>query len=39
VRVTTACSRLLRLPNVWVRHVESEPDLVLATAALARISA
>jgi len=36
VRVTTAFSRLLRLPGVWVRHVAFEPDRVVVTVALRR---
>jgi transposase len=36
VRVTTAFSRLLRLPGVWVRHVAFEPDRVVITVALRR---
>lgn len=36
MRVTTAFSRLLRLPGVWVRHVDFEPDRVVVTVALRR---
>jgi len=36
VRVTTALSRLLALPAVWVRHVAFEPDRVVVTVALRR---
>jgi transposase len=34
VRVTSAFSRLLDLPGVWVRSVSFEPDRVLVTVAL-----
>jgi transposase len=36
VRVTTAFSRLLRLPGVWVRKVRFEPDRVIVEVALRR---
>jgi len=36
VRVTTAFSRLLRLPGVWVRKVRFEPDRVVVEVALCR---
>jgi transposase len=36
VRVTTAFSRLLRLPGVWVRKVRVEPDRVIVEVALRR---
>jgi transposase len=36
VRVTTAFSRLLRLPGVWVRKVRFEPDRVIVEVALKR---
>ena len=36
MRVTTAFSRLLRLPEVWVRKVRFEPDRVLVEVALKR---
>jgi transposase len=36
VRVTTAFSRLLRLPGVWVREVRFEPDRVIVEVALKR---
>jgi transposase len=36
VRVTTAFSRLLRLPGVWVRQVRFEPDRVVVEVALKR---
>jgi transposase len=36
VRVTTAFSRLLRLPGVWVRKVRFEPDRVVVEVALRR---
>jgi transposase len=36
VRVTTAFSRLLRLPGVWVRQVRFEPDRVIVEVALKR---
>jgi transposase len=34
MRVTTAFSRLLDLPGVWVRKVRFEPDVVVVTVAL-----
>jgi transposase len=36
VRVTTAFSRLLRLPEVWVRKVRFQPDRVIVEVALRR---
>jgi len=36
VRVTAAFSRLLRLPEVWVKKVRFEPDCVVVTVALRR---
>ncbi|MGZ6623778.1 MAG: transposase [Solirubrobacteraceae bacterium] len=36
MRVTTAFSRLLRLPGVWVRKVRFEPDRVIVEVALCR---
>ena len=36
MRVTTAFSRLLRLPGVWVRKVRFEPDRVVVEVALCR---
>lgn len=36
MRVTTAFSRLLRLPGVWVRNVRFEPDRVVVEVALRR---
>jgi transposase len=36
MRVSTAFSRLLDLPGVWVRSVSFEPDRVLVTVALRR---
>jgi transposase len=36
VRVTTAFSRLLRLPEVWVRNVRFAPDRVVVEVALRR---
>jgi hypothetical protein len=36
VRVTTAFSRLLRLPGVWVRRGRFEPDRVSVEVALKR---
>jgi len=36
MRVTSAFSRLLRLPGVWVRSVGFEPDRVVVTVALRR---
>ena len=36
MRVTTAFSRLLRLPGVWVRNVRFEPDRVVGEVALRR---
>ena len=36
MRVTTAFSRLLRLPGVWVRKVRFEPDRVIVEVALKR---
>ena len=36
MRVTTAFSRLLRLPGVWVRKVRFEPDRVVVEVALRR---
>jgi len=36
VRVTTAFSRLLRLPGVWVQKVRFEPDRVIVEVALKR---
>ena len=36
MRVTTAFSRLLRLPGVWVRKVRFEPDVVVVEVALRR---
>ena len=36
MRVTTAFSRLLRLPEVWVRKVRFEPDRVIVEVALQR---
>jgi transposase len=36
VRVTTAFSRLVRLPGVWVRKVRFEPDRVVVEVALKR---
>ena len=36
MRVTTAFSRLLRLPGVWVRRVRFEPDRVVVEVALRR---
>jgi len=36
VRVTSAFSRLLALPGVWVRSVSFEPDRVVVTVALRR---
>jgi transposase len=36
VRVTTAFSRLLRLPGVWVRKVRFEPDRLIVEVALRR---
>ena len=36
MRVTTAFSRLLDLPGVWVRKVRFEPDRVVVTVALRR---
>ena len=36
MRVTSAFSRLLDLPGVWVRSVSFEPDRVLVTVALRR---
>ncbi|MGZ6576670.1 MAG: transposase, partial [Solirubrobacteraceae bacterium] len=36
MRVTTAFSRLLRLPGVWVRQVRFEPDRVIVEVALKR---
>jgi transposase len=36
MRVTSAFSRLLALPGVWVRSVGFEPDRVLVTVALCR---
>jgi transposase len=36
VRVTTAFSRLLRLPGIWVRQVAFETDRVAVTVALRR---
>jgi len=36
MRVTSAFSRLLRLPGVWVKQVVFEPDRVLVTVALRR---
>jgi len=36
VRVTTAFSRLVRLPGVWVRKVRFEPDRVIVEVALRR---
>jgi transposase len=36
MRVTSAFSRLLALPGVWVRSVSFEPDRVLVTVALRR---
>lgn len=36
MRVTSAFSRLLALPEVWVRSVSFEPDRVLVTVALRR---
>jgi transposase len=36
VRVTTAFSRLLRLPGVWVRAVRLDPDRVIVEVALRR---
>lgn len=36
MRVTTAFSRLLRLPDVWVRQVRFEPDRVVVEVALKR---
>ena len=36
MRVTTAFSRLLRLPGVWVRSVSFEADRVVDTVALRR---
>jgi transposase len=36
VRVTTAFSRLLALPGIWVRHVRFEKDRVVVTVALRR---
>lgn len=36
MRVTTAFSRLLRLPGVWVRQVRFEPDRVVVEVALKR---
>lgn len=36
MRVTSAFSRLLGLPGVWVRHVAFEPDRVVVTVALRR---
>ena len=36
MRVTTAFSRLLRLPGVWVRKVRFEPDGVVVEVALRR---
>jgi len=36
VRVTSAFSRLLRLPEVWVRKVRFEPDRVIVEVALRR---
>jgi hypothetical protein len=36
VRVTTAFSRLPRLPGVWVRKVRFEPDRVVVEVALKR---
>jgi transposase len=36
VRVTTAFSRLVRLPGVWVRQVRFEPDRVIVEVALRR---
>lgn len=36
MRVTTAFSRLLRLPGVWVRDVAFEPDRVVVAVALRR---
>ena len=34
MRVTSAFSRLLALPGVWVRSVRIEPDRVVVTVAL-----
>jgi transposase len=36
VRVTTAFSRLVRLPGVWVKEVQFEPDRVVVEVALRR---
>ena len=36
MRVSTAFSRLLRLPGVWVRSVDFEPDRVVVVVALRR---
>jgi hypothetical protein len=36
VRVTTAFSRLVRLPGVWVKKVRFEPDRVIVEVALRR---
>jgi transposase len=36
VRVTSAFSRLVRLPGVWVRHVRFAPDRVVVEVALKR---
>jgi transposase len=36
VRATTALSRLLRLPGIWVRHVAFDADRVVVTVALRR---
>lgn len=36
MRVTTALSRLLQLPDVWVRKVRFEPDRVIVEVALKR---
>ena len=36
MRVSTAFSRLLRLPGVWVRSVSFEPDRVVVVVALRR---
>ena len=36
MRVTAAVCRMLRLPGVWVRRVEFEPDRVAVTVALRR---